>query len=74
MANAALSHAHSSTSTSSTSELPRETAELLGGKRVLHDEVTSEVEAHRLVLEGLPAGAMTGLVASLRAMTFDVYT
>lgn len=53
-----------------TSALPRETAALLGGTRILRDEVTSEVEAHRLVLEGLPAGAMAGLVASLSAMTF----
>ena len=50
---------------SETSEWPHETAELLGGRRVLHLDVTSEVQAHRLVLNGIPAGAMAGLVAGL---------
>jgi putative toxin-antitoxin system antitoxin component (TIGR02293 family) len=65
MAHAALNRTNASTA----ADLPRETAELLGGRKVLHDDVTSEVEAHRLVLEGLPAGAMTGLIASLGAMS-----
>jgi len=50
---------------SETSEWPHETAELLGGRRVLHLDVTSDVQAHRLVLDGIPAGAMAGLVAGL---------
>jgi putative toxin-antitoxin system antitoxin component (TIGR02293 family) len=70
MASPALKQTRASAAPAATSGLPRETAELLGGRRILHDEVTSEVEAHRLVLEGLPAGAMAGLVASLSAMTF----
>jgi putative toxin-antitoxin system antitoxin component (TIGR02293 family) len=70
MASSALKQTHASTAPASASDLPRETAELLGGRRILHGEVTSEVEAHRLVLEGLPASAMAGLVASLSAMTF----
>ena len=65
-----LSQTRASAATAAASDLPRETAELLGGRRILRDEVRSEVEAHRLVLEGLPAGAMAGLVASLSAMTF----
>ena len=50
---------------SGASEWPQETAELLGGRRVLHLDVRSEVQAHRLVLDGIPAGAMAGLVAGL---------
>ncbi len=69
MARAALNQIPDPAATTA-SDLPRQTAELLGGRRVLRDEVTSEVEAHRLVLEGLPAGAMAGLVAGLGAMTF----
>jgi putative toxin-antitoxin system antitoxin component (TIGR02293 family) len=52
------------------SSLPRETAELLGGSRILHGEVSSQEEAHELVLKGLPAGAMAGLVASLESLGF----
>jgi putative toxin-antitoxin system antitoxin component (TIGR02293 family) len=70
MARSALAHTLGSAADAAASDLPRQTAELLGGRRILRDEVTSEVEAHRLVLEGLPAGAMSGLVAGLSAMTF----
>jgi putative toxin-antitoxin system antitoxin component (TIGR02293 family) len=50
---------------------PRETADLLGGQRVLKANVTSEVQAHRLVLEGIPSAAMAGLAAAFDRIAVD---
>jgi putative toxin-antitoxin system antitoxin component (TIGR02293 family) len=43
----------------------RETAELLGGRRILHREIVSEAAAHELVMRGIPAGAMGALMGAL---------
>lgn len=40
-------------------------AELLGGKRVLHHDVRSPLDAHDLLLAGLPGKALSHLVGSL---------
>lgn len=40
-------------------------AALLGGKRVLHQEVRSTLDAHDLLLAGLPGRALSHLVGSL---------
>lgn len=39
--------------------------DLLGGKRVLRHTVHNSLEAHEMLLEGLPAGAVTHLVDNL---------
>jgi putative toxin-antitoxin system antitoxin component (TIGR02293 family) len=45
--------------------------ELLGGPRVLHRRVTSEDDAHDLVLQGIPAAAMTKLFDAVSTLEFE---
>jgi putative toxin-antitoxin system antitoxin component (TIGR02293 family) len=47
----------------------QETADLLGGKRVLHRSVASEAEAHELVLKGIPAAAMGNLIGGIAGIS-----
>ena len=47
-------------------------AELLGGRRVLHRQVATEEEAHELVLRGIPAEAMTKLMAGVLSLSSTV--
>jgi putative toxin-antitoxin system antitoxin component (TIGR02293 family) len=44
-------------------------SELLGGRRVLHRHVTTEEDAHELVLRGIPAQAMVKLFASVASLS-----
>jgi putative toxin-antitoxin system antitoxin component (TIGR02293 family) len=46
--------------------------ELLGGRRVLHRQVTTEVDAHELVLRGIPAEAMAKLLAGVMSLSSTV--
>jgi putative toxin-antitoxin system antitoxin component (TIGR02293 family) len=43
-------------------------AALLGGRRVLHRQVTTEEDAHELVLRGIPAEAMATLFAGVSSL------
>jgi putative toxin-antitoxin system antitoxin component (TIGR02293 family) len=44
---------------------------LLGGRRVLHQQVTSADDAHELVLRGIPAEAMARLFAKVSSLPAD---
>ena len=46
--------------------------ELLGGRRVLHRQVTTEEDAHELVLRGIPAEAMAKLFAGVVSLSSHV--
>ena len=46
--------------------------ELLGGRRVLHRQVTTEDDAHELVLGGIPAEAMAKLIAGVLSLSSTV--
>ena len=46
--------------------------ELLGGRRVLHRQVTTEEDAHELVLAGIPAEAMAKLFAGVVSLSSHV--
>ena len=56
----ALTESHEAASAQSSVQLA---TELLGGRRVLHRQVTTEEDAHELVLRGIPAEAMAKLMA-----------
>ena len=47
-------------------------AELLGGRRILHRQVTTEEDAHDLVLHGIPAEAMARLFAGVLRLSPNV--
>ena len=38
------------------------TAELLGGKKTFHKRLSNALEAHQVILDGFPGGALTALV------------
>lgn len=46
--------------------------ELLGGRRVLRRQVTTEEDAHELVLRGIPAEAMAKLFAGVLSLSLNV--
>jgi putative toxin-antitoxin system antitoxin component (TIGR02293 family) len=46
----------------------RRVADLLGGSRVLRHKLRSPLDAHEMLLEGLPGNALRHLVGSLRVL------
>jgi putative toxin-antitoxin system antitoxin component (TIGR02293 family) len=46
--------------------------ELLGGRRVLHRQVSTQEDAHELVLRGIPAEAMAKLLAGVMSLSSTV--
>ena len=50
-----------------TAELQR-VAELLGGSRVLRHEINSPLDAHEMLIEGLPGNALRHLINNLRIL------
>ena len=63
--------AHGAIAGAETSELAHEAAQLLGGRRALHLDVSSDVQAHRLVVGGIPAAAMAAFVEDLRELPLE---
>jgi putative toxin-antitoxin system antitoxin component (TIGR02293 family) len=66
---AALTESLGATSAQSSVQLA---TELLGGRRVLHRQVTTEEDAHDLVLRGIPAEAMAKLLAGVVSLSSTV--
>jgi putative toxin-antitoxin system antitoxin component (TIGR02293 family) len=60
-----------STEASSATSSVQLASELLGGRRVLHRQVTTEEDAHELVLRGIPAEAMAKLFAVVVSLPFN---
>jgi putative toxin-antitoxin system antitoxin component (TIGR02293 family) len=61
-----------STAASSARSSVQVATELLGGRRVLHRQVTTEEDAHELVLRGIPAEAMAKLFAGVVSLSSHV--
>jgi len=61
-----------STEASSARSSVQVATELLGGRRVLHCQVTTEEDAHELVLRGIPAEAMAKLFAGVVSLSSHV--
>ena len=61
-----------STEASSARSSVQVATELLGGRRVLHRQVTTEEDAHELVLRGIPAEAMAKLFAGVVSLSSHV--
>jgi putative toxin-antitoxin system antitoxin component (TIGR02293 family) len=61
-----------STAASSARSSVQVATELLGGRRVLHRQVTTEEDAHELVLRGIPAEAMAKLFAGVVSLSSQV--
>jgi putative toxin-antitoxin system antitoxin component (TIGR02293 family) len=61
-----------STRVSSASASVQLATELLGGRRVLHQLVATEEDAHELVLRGIPAEAMVRLFAGVLSLSSNV--